>query len=63
MSEEEKSKRRVELIKKRLAQGLTLTEAYELATLDDLDSLVPWKICEQHDMKYLYASKCPNCID
>lgn len=62
MSEEENSKRRVELIKKRLTQGLTLTEAYELAKLESLE-LVPWKFCEQHDMKYLYASKCPNCLD
>lgn len=63
MSEQEKSLRRVELMKKRIVQGLTLTEAYELATLEDLNDLVPWKTCEQHNMKYLYASKCPNCID
>jgi len=62
MSEEERSKRRIELIIKRLDQGLTLTEAYELSMLDDLD-LVPWKTCEEHNMKFLYASKCPNCLE
>lgn len=63
MSDEEKSKRRVELMKKRLSQGLTLTEAYELATLEDLGNLVPWKNCEEHNQFYLYASKCPNCLE
>ena len=62
MSNDEKSKRRVELIRKKIDQGLTLTEAYELSTLDDLD-LVPWKNCEQHEQKFLYGSKCPNCFD
>lgn len=57
---EKNSTRRIELIKKRIEQGLTLTEAYELAKLESQD-LVPWKFCQQHDIKYLYASKCPNC--
>lgn len=50
-------------MKKRLTQGLTLSEAHELAKLDDVEKLVPWKSCEEHDMKFLYASKCPNCLE
>lgn len=63
MSEEEKSKRRVELMKKRLIEGLTLTEAHELATLENLDGLIPWKNCKTHSQLYLYAAKCPNCFE
>lgn len=61
--DDEKSKRRIELMKKRLTQGLTLTEAHELATLDDASSFVPWKRCEEHKQAYLYSTKCPICIE
>jgi len=59
--DEERSKRRIELIRKKIEQGLTLTEAHELSIIDDLS--VPWKSCEKHDFAYLYGSKCPNCFE
>ncbi len=63
MTNEEKTKRRIELIRKRIDQGLTLTEAHELNLLDDCGSYVPWKDCKEHEKQYLYGSKCPNCME
>jgi hypothetical protein len=63
MTDEEKSKRRVELMKKRLTQGLTLTEAHELSMLDNVSEFVPWKQCDEHKQSYLYGRKCPICIE
>jgi len=62
MTDNEKSERRIELMRKRLEQGLTLTEAHELAILENFN-LVPWKNCEKHEQAYLYSSKCPICLE
>jgi len=59
----ENSKRRIELLKKRLEQGLTLTEAHELVMLDDVDKFIPWKHCDEHQQAYLYGRKCPICLE
>ena len=56
------SEKRIELIKKKITSGLTLTEAHELAILETLN-LVPWKHCEKHESKFLYGFKCPNCLE
>lgn len=60
MSSDEKNKRRAELIQKKISQGLTLTEAYELSMLGDM-SLI--ENCVRHNQKYLSSAKCPNCLE